>query len=623
MKKILLSIAAMALCSSAAMAESVTFDFTANNYGLPANQADYVTIPTTITEGEVSMLLEGNTNAWRYWTDGLREYRNNAPKFTLSASGKLITEVTWTAKDGCKLSLTSKGEEVNEWTGSVESITFYADLSTGNAAIQTLTVTFGEGGTVTPPPVDPDPDDPDPTPGEGTTVTYDSTTQGYENAQDITNVTVDDVTIVFAKGTGSNAPKYYDNGTAVRCYGGNTITISATEGNLVTGVAFLFGTGDGSNEITADPGVFSSPVWTGSAQSVVFTISGTSGNRRIQAIDVTYAPGEGGDTPTPPAPAEKINVAKALELIEANEYGTTVYQVTGVISEITEISEQFGNATYLIVDQLGDENALTVFRGKWIDGANFTENLIEVGGTVVVEGTLTLYEKDGVSTPEMNQGNVVISYTAPNGGEEPDPDQPGEEDGDVTENFTTGIGFPDGSANVPTDVQQYTSTETEILYDIYGCYANSGYIMMNAKNYEQPFIAWTLDFDMVELIMTTTSGCSENEKSQVEVYGDSELIGTYPVNVRNAEVKVEIPEVLQTAGTVYKVQTVAEAGVNQQFASFTYVKAESEDSNAVAGFETEDNANVVYYNLQGVRVNNPEKGIFIRVSGNKVTKVVK
>jgi hypothetical protein len=34
-----------------------------------------------------------------------------------------------------------------------------------------------------------------------------------------------------------------------------------------------------------------------------------------------------------------------------------------------------------------------------------------------------------------------------------------------------------------------------------------------------------------------------------------------------------------------------------------------------------ENAAPVYYNLQGVRVANPEKGLFIQVSGNKAVKV--
>lgn len=44
---------------------------------------------------------------------------------------------------------------------------------------------------------------------------------------------------------------------------------------------------------------------------------------------------------------------------------------------------------------------------------------------------------------------------------------------------------------------------------------------------------------------------------------------------------------------------------------------------AVKGIEfEEENVAPVYYNLQGVRVNNPENGIFIEVKGSKATKVV-
>lgn len=36
----------------------------------------------------------------------------------------------------------------------------------------------------------------------------------------------------------------------------------------------------------------------------------------------------------------------------------------------------------------------------------------------------------------------------------------------------------------------------------------------------------------------------------------------------------------------------------------------------VEGIEADENAEAVYYNLQGVRVNNPENGLYIRVQGN-------
>ena len=91
--------------------------------------------------------------------------------------------------------------------------------------------------------------------------------------------------VTLDKGTNSNTPKWYDSGKAVRVYGGGTFTISA--GSNITGVKLYFGTGDGTNEITADKGSFDGAVWTGSAKSVVFTVGGTTGNRRIQKIEVS------------------------------------------------------------------------------------------------------------------------------------------------------------------------------------------------------------------------------------------------------------------------------------------------------------------------------------------------
>ena len=51
------------------------------------------------------------------------------------------------------------------------------------------------------------------------------------------------------------------------------------------------------------------------------------------------------------------------------------------------------------------------------------------------------------------------------------------------------------------------------------------------------------------------------------------------------------------------------------------VDNENPEVSGVEGVEAE-NAEVKYYNLQGVKVENPEKGIFIKKQGNKTTKVV-
>lgn len=42
----------------------------------------------------------------------------------------------------------------------------------------------------------------------------------------------------------------------------------------------------------------------------------------------------------------------------------------------------------------------------------------------------------------------------------------------------------------------------------------------------------------------------------------------------------------------------------------------------IAGIESDENAAPVYYNLQGVRVDNPENGLYIMVKGSKTAKVV-
>ena len=138
------------------------------------------------------------------------------------------------------------------------------------------------------------------------------------------------VTVTFDKGTNNNAPKYYDNGTAIRCYGGNTFTITSTAGNI-TNIVLTYGGSDGANAITTDVGAFSSGTWTGSSKSVTFTVGGTTGNRRIAGISVTY---EGTNSGTPVAPnaptlTESCSFDDAMNVAITNiSDGATVYYTT-------------------------------------------------------------------------------------------------------------------------------------------------------------------------------------------------------------------------------------------------------------------------------------------------------
>ena len=131
------------------------------------------------------------------------------------------------------------------------------------------------------------------------TATWVPSEQEYPNAQAIETVTFganDAITLTFAKGTNNNAPKYYNAGTAVRLYGGNTLTVSVGS-ELMSEIVFTFSAGEGTNEITASAGNYESGTWTGSASEITFTVGGNSGHRRIASISVTYAAGgASGDT---------------------------------------------------------------------------------------------------------------------------------------------------------------------------------------------------------------------------------------------------------------------------------------------------------------------------------------
>ncbi len=159
----------------------------------------------------------------------------------------------------------------------------YNSTPTGYANPDTDVINGYKGDTPTPP---------DPA-GDSETITMSE--QGFSNQQEITTISGTSCSITFSKGTNSTTPKYYTTGSAVRAYGGNTFTVSSSR-NIV-GINLTFGSDDGSNEITTDKSAWSSPSWTGSANSVTFTIGGTTGNRRISAIEVIYE-SSGSDEPT-------------------------------------------------------------------------------------------------------------------------------------------------------------------------------------------------------------------------------------------------------------------------------------------------------------------------------------
>lgn len=130
----------------------------------------------------------------------------------------------------------------------------------------------------------------------GNSITFSE--QGYQNQQDFDgqSITLGDAKLSFSKGSGSTTPKYYSTGTAMRLYGGNTLTISSSK--TISKVEFtycedyngtsFYPTADNS---TVTPGTYdySTHTWTGSANEIVLSRSASTGHFRIVSITITYA----------------------------------------------------------------------------------------------------------------------------------------------------------------------------------------------------------------------------------------------------------------------------------------------------------------------------------------------
>ena len=104
---------------------------------------------------------------------------------------------------------------------------------------------------------------------------------------------------------------------------------------------------------------------------------------------------------------DPYSVADVLKYISTpgSETSSNDVYAKGVITSIDEVSTKYGNATYNIKDE-DVENEVLVFRGLYLNGADFTSaDQIAVGDEVVVKGKVKNYN----GTPQFNSGNSIVS----------------------------------------------------------------------------------------------------------------------------------------------------------------------------------------------------------------------
>ena len=427
MKKLLLSLACLFAVCGLAKAETVTFDFANEDYGLSresgTSSEGYLEDGQSITSEGVTLTFTGG---WRLWTDGLREYSKTAnTTFTVSVEGKVVTGVTITAKSGAKFSLTDGGDAITSWTGSAESVKFY-NVSTSNAAITSLEVTYGEGGTTEPgTDPDPDPDPVDPTPGgEVNEVTFDFANNAYGLPNDQNTYVTIPTTIseglveVTLKGD-TNAWRYWSDG--LREYRNNAPSFTVTaNGGKITEITWTNNSGVVISETSKGTSITS---WSGSADSVTLYADGSTGNAAIKTLTVKY---EGGEAPAVATPT--FSCTDNVVTILCSTEGAEIYYTldgTDPTQSSTKYADPFAITENLTVKAIaykdGEASAVGTYNAVYVGNYNGFEALVNAGAntegtvdgpiTVVYQNGSYLYVVDSSNYPMLVYGNVNETLT--------------------------------------------------------------------------------------------------------------------------------------------------------------------------------------------------------------------
>ena len=306
-----------------------------------------------------------------------------------------------------------------------------------------------------------------------------------------------------------------------------------------------------------------------------------------------------------------MTVAEALAWIEAGKDATTEQYIAGYITAIKNVNLEYGNAEYSIADAIDGTDVLLVYRGNYLNGDKFTaEDQIKVGDKVLIYGKL----KDYNGTPEVDSYSRIISFLekAPDeGGEEPG-DDPVEPETPETATVVT-FDFTDPSSLKPVQEtpefgQDKSITVNDVVFTagnvslsfVKGtastdCRIWAGKSAYDLRTYKNSTMTFTVTGAAITSIVFTGSEVGSSSMTSEE--------GTF----EGKTWKGDSQSITFTAKATTKINTI----------TVTYDTATGIEDTMV-----DENAPVEYYNLQGVKVANPENGIFIKKQGAKATKVV-
>lgn len=668
--------------------EDFTFDFSTGTYGAGPAYTDantaYVTSDNVATSdsGVITVTFSGDSQAWRFWSDGIRAYKNKNAKFTVAATSGKVTSVSWTVKSGATFALEGTTTNITSWTGSEESVSFVYTNTSSNLALITLKVEVegGEAPAVAAPKISCENNTVTITAADGAEVYY--TINGTEPSKTSTKYTTP---FAISENTTVKAIAYIGNdaspiATYTAQYVGNYPGFEA----LVAEGAKAEGTVEGPITAVYQNGQYLYVVDSKDYPMLVYgTINTTLANGdQISDIKCTYGPYNGLPEMTNPVlgTVTKGGPEVAPQVLTAAPTEALVNRYV-VMNNATLTS-----ATAMTF--AGESESVTLYK-RFNDVAiptDFTKKYNVTGFVSIFNGAIQVYptafeevvEANQVETPVISFENNTVTITCATDGasiyyttDGNDPEAGDDEytaPFEITEDVTVkAIAVKDGMTNsyVATKECVYVNPdateamfnfanpalygfETEGLgsgaeYDLTGKTITVGPISVlseaaeGANNKPRFYLGtsggtlyWSYRFykDNTITISAETGYVIDKIKFDATNLNASVVFkpGTFSNNEWTPDTDGdqlstradEAPKVGVGAVTITKTET----GNNPTITNMTVYYSEGIQL-GVAEIEAAEEGEAVYFNLQGQRVNNPERGIFVKVVNGKATKVVK
>lgn len=553
MKKILLTLVA-AFCCLPMLAQSVTFDFVNNDYNmtrLSGSTSEYNADGQELAsvDGVTITNIKNDGNGTRLWSDGLRFYKGGLIEIT--SSGEEIKGVTYSPESSDDFKVYSDN---GAWY--LESL-----FNSSNKAVKTLTVWFTE----------PEKDPNAPSGVVSVAEVIDLIDNGYTGTAQVKGYITEIVS------TQADVDQYGDINYYIADTPDGERQFYIYNGYYLGGAKFT----------SIDQVKVGDLVIVEGTCSVYEGVKELARGNKIISLNGETSGGNTGNNTGGEIPSEYWTVAEALQQMDNGFEGEAV--VMGLVKEVKEMSTEYGNATYYIVDNMNDARSLEVFRGYGLNGSKFTsEDQLLVGATVVVSGKLVDYN----GTLEFTSGSKLLYYNDENA-VEPEPGDPA-----IT-----------GTEQAPLNVAAFLAQGTP--ESAIGNTYVAGYI-----------VGFVPDKSLSEAVFGVENAAntniliagSRNEKNVDQVIPVQLPAGTIRDQLNLAQNPDMLGKLVTLLGSHEKY-----FGANGLKNVKKYWMGISEVEEVLAVDESE----AVYYNLQGQKVANPDKGIYIKVVGNKAVKVVK